>query len=250
MSANTRPMSAYRQVYETIRGQITRGELRPGDKLATVRDAADSWGFAPGTVTRAYRQLQAEGYTVSRPGSQGGTFVTDSPPRNAVDDFSTARATGRIYGGTRRAKILSARIIPASDIVANMLNLDVGALVVRRERITYAVPDERPLTVSVSYHDAEFVRYAPKLVQTERIPQGTPQYIEEHTGHVGTEVVERPYAVLATDTVAAQLDITPGSPVLMVDSTLTTDDGVVIEYGESITTVPKVYRRRLDPPAS
>ncbi|WP_312180049.1 GntR family transcriptional regulator [Arthrobacter sp.] len=51
--------------YEQIRGQVSAlaasGILVPGDRLPTIRMLAADLGVAPGTVARAYKELEAEG---------------------------------------------------------------------------------------------------------------------------------------------------------------------------------------------
>jgi GntR family transcriptional regulator len=65
--------------YEQIRGQlatmIASGVLPPGARLPTIRQLAADLDIAPGTVTRAYRELEQAGDIVSR--GRHGTYVTE-----------------------------------------------------------------------------------------------------------------------------------------------------------------------------
>jgi putative molybdopterin biosynthesis protein len=65
----------YLQIANAIRQQILDGELQAGQQLPTVRDLADRWCCAAGTVQRAYNQLSREGFVEGRAGH--GTRVTD-----------------------------------------------------------------------------------------------------------------------------------------------------------------------------
>ena len=67
----------HRQVYESIRGAILDGELRPGDRLPPTRVLAERLSVARATVTQAYDQLHAEGYLNGQQGS--GTYVAPLP---------------------------------------------------------------------------------------------------------------------------------------------------------------------------
>lgn len=248
--APDRALPAYQQLYEKIRAQIIRGDMPSGQQLPTVREGAIRWGLSPGTVQRAYLQLSNEGLTESRPGHQGGTFVSAVTPRNSQDDYQTGRETGKIYGGTRKARVLSAEVIPATPDVARMLHLNPGDLVVRRERVTYPSTDDpevKPVSASVSYHDAALLTHAPRLTALERIPQGTPSYIEENTGYVGKRVVDIVSAQPATEDWAEKLGIPAGSPVLLMRTTLSTDDDTVIEYGVCVTPpgAERVFRSQI-----
>jgi GntR family transcriptional regulator / MocR family aminotransferase len=58
---------------EQLRDGIRAGRLRPGRRLPSSRSLADQLGVSRGVVVRAYAQLVAEGYLMSRSGS--GTEV-------------------------------------------------------------------------------------------------------------------------------------------------------------------------------
>ena len=50
----------FRQIVDQIKEAIAEGRLIPGDRLPSVRRLADSLDLAPGTVARAYKQLEEE----------------------------------------------------------------------------------------------------------------------------------------------------------------------------------------------
>ena len=66
----------YQRIAESVRQDILTRDLHAGDTLPSVRDMADRWGCAPGTVQRAYKELTQQGLVVSRPG-QGTRVVTE-----------------------------------------------------------------------------------------------------------------------------------------------------------------------------
>ena len=63
----------YLEIAEAIRRLIVSGELRPGDRLPSVRDTARRWGCTPNTASRAYSVLSQEGLVTAHRG--GGTRV-------------------------------------------------------------------------------------------------------------------------------------------------------------------------------
>ena len=65
----------YLQLVERIKKEIMRDELKPGDKLPSVRELAVQSGVNPNTVQRTYRELEHEKIAESRRGQ--GTFVTE-----------------------------------------------------------------------------------------------------------------------------------------------------------------------------
>ncbi|WP_077305338.1 GntR family transcriptional regulator [Terribacillus halophilus] len=66
----------YLQLADRLNRQIVSGELKPGDKLPSVREMAVSSKVNPNTVQRTYRELEASGIVESRRGQ--GTFVTEN----------------------------------------------------------------------------------------------------------------------------------------------------------------------------
>lgn len=64
------------QVRDQIRGLIAAGRLAADERLPSVRQLAKDLGVAPGTVAKAYKALESEGYLTARTG--GGTRVSRS----------------------------------------------------------------------------------------------------------------------------------------------------------------------------
>lgn len=104
----------YLQIAHAIRDQILSGELTDGQQLPTVRELAERWGCAPGTVQRAYSFLSREGWVHGKAGHgtrvvagaasgsphQGGSIAL----ANEVDEFLSAlHAEGYTTGELERA---------------------------------------------------------------------------------------------------------------------------------------------------
>lgn len=64
------------QLAGQIEYAVACGDLRPGQRLPTVRDLAAELGVSPVTVSGVYRGLQTKGLVVSRVGD--GTYVADA----------------------------------------------------------------------------------------------------------------------------------------------------------------------------
>ena len=64
----------YEQVRDGLRRLIVSGAIADGEKLPSVRALASQLAINPNTIQRAYRELEAEGYTVSVPGK--GSYVS------------------------------------------------------------------------------------------------------------------------------------------------------------------------------
>ena len=55
------PVPPYEQIRSQVSALATAGVLSPGERLPTIRMLAADLGVAPGTVARAYKELEAEG---------------------------------------------------------------------------------------------------------------------------------------------------------------------------------------------
>jgi DNA-binding transcriptional MocR family regulator len=72
-------MTGYRDIAEELVDLIHKDVLRDGDRLPSIRRATRTHRVNPGTVTRAYRDLEAQGLIESRPRS--GYFVRRTRPK-------------------------------------------------------------------------------------------------------------------------------------------------------------------------
>lgn len=66
----------YSQLADRIKRQILRGDLKPGDKLPSVREMGIQANVNPNTVQRTYRELEGLNIVETRRGQ--GTFVTEN----------------------------------------------------------------------------------------------------------------------------------------------------------------------------
>lgn len=235
MASGIERQPVYRQIAARIRDEITDGTLKPGDKAPTTRSLIETYKVASATAQRALKLLQAEGYLSSLPGRAGGNFVTSEElrSRSAAEHARTAARTGFIYPEGQYAVITETGITTATDQVASALGLSEGAQVLFRRRVRFT-KDDQPVAASTSWFDAALAEKAPRLLEKQRIRNGTFGYIAEVTGRAHSGGEEQVKAVAAPVDVADLLKIEHGAPVAFsliwrVDATGT------IEYEESYT---------------
>jgi len=91
----------YLQLKEQLLHAISRGQLRPGDQLPTVRELAVDLTINPNTVNRAYAELEREGLLHSRRGR--GTFVSEAGKRadGSTHALRLAHIARRVLGEAR-----------------------------------------------------------------------------------------------------------------------------------------------------
>jgi GntR family transcriptional regulator len=69
------PDPMYKQVTDQIKDAIAAGDLKPNDRLPSVREMSEALKVSAITVKRAYLDLETEGYILTRAGL--GSFVAE-----------------------------------------------------------------------------------------------------------------------------------------------------------------------------
>lgn len=75
---DSRPI--YEQLKEQLRKLIVTGVIKSDEKLPSIREISSSLAINPNTISRAYRELENEGYIYTIPGK--GSY---SAPIKAID---------------------------------------------------------------------------------------------------------------------------------------------------------------------
>lgn len=119
------PISVSAQLLGQIEYGIATGEIAPGTRLPSVREAARMLAVAPVTISHVYKELQEAGLLASQQGR--GTFVPDRLPpsidagvlaglHQAVEElFAAAEALGVSRVAAAEAAMLRARQVTAPE---------------------------------------------------------------------------------------------------------------------------------------
>ncbi|MDR2151174.1 MAG: GntR family transcriptional regulator [Spirochaetaceae bacterium] len=65
----------YRQIIQQVEYAILSGQMRPGDKLPTIRSLSVQLKINPNTIAKAYSELEIRGILITQVGM--GTFIAD-----------------------------------------------------------------------------------------------------------------------------------------------------------------------------
>ncbi|MEV7191507.1 GntR family transcriptional regulator [Streptomyces sp. NPDC093510] len=202
----------YLQIAHHIRDQILRGDLRPGDEVPSERQLAAAWTVSRPTAARSLEVLSHQGLVEKRQGS--GTYVRGlALNRRARELYGRARQTGKIYTPGEYAVITSAGWLEAPEHVVEALSLSPGSRAVHRRRVTKDASG--PIAISTSWFSGDVGEHAPKLLDPERIQEGTLMYVENVTGRQGSYAEDRMCARLATEDEVSDLELAAGDAVLV-----------------------------------
>lgn len=135
------PVPAYEQLRSQVAAMVVTGTLDAGERLPPIRRLASDLDLAPGTVARAYRELEAAGLVVAA--GRRGTVVAPTDdwvmdPGPATDEL--LRRAARRYAvtvrqlGVARADALAAvdAQLPqdaADEVTADTATADVAAVI-------------------------------------------------------------------------------------------------------------------------
>ena len=105
------PDPMYKQVTDQIKDAIASGDLKPHDRLPSVRELSEALNVSAITIKRAYQDLETDGYILTRAGL--GSFVAPVE-RDALRE----RKLAELQAELRRLVRSSAKFgISADDIV-------------------------------------------------------------------------------------------------------------------------------------
>ena len=103
---NQSELPIYAQIEEQIKEQILSGEIPEGDILPSIRRLAREIGVSVITTTRAYSDLQEQGFITSVPGkgcivlSQNNGLLKEQYLKRIEDGLMTAITTAQTIGLT------------------------------------------------------------------------------------------------------------------------------------------------------
>ncbi len=104
-------MPVYRQILDQIKYYVASGILKPGDRLPSIRELAQTLTVNPTTVVRVYADLQHEGIIEMQHGR--GAFVTARSFR-----MSSAQRERRLRELARRLVVEAAQMgVPAGQVL-------------------------------------------------------------------------------------------------------------------------------------
>ena len=211
-------VTLWRRIADDLERAIAAGEFAAGEKLPGETEIAARFAVNRHTVRRAIAELAGRGLVRAARGS--GTFVEGGRlayPISARTRFSEIVGTaGREAGG----RLAASRLEPADRAVARRLKLAKGTPVVRLDFVRSA--NGVPLSAGTTWlpvsraPDAAKVYEATRSITRTLAAAGIRDY-RRHSTRVTAAVAD------AID--AARLDLSPGRPLLVIESVDVTPDG-------------------------
>lgn len=114
--SNSSSLPIYEQIKEQIKAQILSGELCENEMLPSLRQLAKDLKISVLTTTRAYNELEEEGYITSRQGK--GFFVMPSS-----SDLLKEQLLKEVEGCLNNAIMAAGRASMTGEELVNLLKL-------------------------------------------------------------------------------------------------------------------------------
>jgi GntR family transcriptional regulator len=240
MPSIERPVPAYEQIADHYRSLIHSGQLQPGEKLPSITDIATEWNVARSTVAQAINRLQVE-HAVHT--STQGTFVS-------ADGIVTATPADRIrmarpyrVGHGETVTVNAAGVVIPPDYVAELLNIEPGSQVIRREEVTSLRGEPRML--SVDWIPADSTLTALGALDAKPLEGGIAHVLETTAQRRITHGQDHLRSRSADAREANALQIPVGAPIL-AGVHIWSDAKEVILYGEWVMPSDRVVTYTYD----
>jgi GntR family transcriptional regulator, phosphonate transport system regulatory protein len=211
-------VTLWRRIADDLERAIAAGEIAPGEKLPAETEIAARFAVNRHTVRRAIAELAGRGLVRAARGS--GTFVEGGRlayPISRRTRFSEIVGTA---GREADGRLVASRFERADRGVARRLKVPKGTPVVRLDAVRSA--NGVPLCLSTKWLPAARVPDAAKVyAATHSITRMLAAFGIRDYRRASTRVT----AAVADAIEAARLDLSPGRPLLVVESVDVTPDG-------------------------
>ncbi|HEY7123405.1 MAG TPA: GntR family transcriptional regulator [Ktedonobacterales bacterium] len=221
------PVPRYHQLKEILREKIRSGELKPGDLVPSERELSENYRISRMTARQAITDLVNEGVFYREQGK--GTFVTRNKITQQLMSLTGFTEDMRARGQHPGTRVLSARLGPADEVVAERLRVAPGQAIVILQRLRLA--DGEPLAIEFSHLT---FKGCERLLEEDLEHNSLYRLLETKFALPLMEAEQELEAGLAGNEEAQLLNISVGSSVLYIRRTTYTDRNQPLEYAKSI----------------
>jgi GntR family transcriptional regulator len=213
----------YQQLYEMLRGAITRGEWKPGDLIPAESELIEQYGVSRITVRQVLDMLVREGLIYRQRGR--GSFVAHPTVEQVLQRIVSFTDDMRQRGFAPSTRILSSGLLPAAEDIAAELHVPAGEELAQIERLRLA--DGEPMSVEESYlvH-----RYVPGILERDFVNNPLRELIERFYNIRWERARQVIRAINAPRPLAETLAVRPNAALLFIERVSFSQQGVPVEF--------------------
>jgi GntR family transcriptional regulator len=217
------PSTLYARIREDLRARIASGAYQPFDRVPSEAQLMREYAVSRITVRQALGELAKEQLIFKVPGK--GAFVAKPKPFQALGRLQGFGEAMAQLGHTIRNRVLSIDTIGADDVVAARLHVANAQPVTRIRRVRLL--DGRPVSLDVTWVPLAIgEQLAQEALATRDIFLILENDYGIQLGHADLALD----AVLADASVARELDIERGAPVLRIERLTHDRDGRPVDF--------------------
>lgn len=217
----------YHQIKQNIRDLIDNEVLVDGDLLPSEQELGEIYGVNRLTVRHALNDLVNEGMLQRQRGV--GTFVAVPKLTQVIDRVLGFSERIKEAGHKPSSRLVSLETVPATLSIARRLALQPKTPLYKLVRLRCV--DGKPVMLETAYLP---VALFPGLDAMDLVNQSLYKVISEKYNCLIQEAEEQLEPVLLTDYEARMLEVEPGTPAMLVESTSYNQFGKPVEFGKSI----------------
>lgn len=219
------PIPYHYQLREWLRDEIVAGRWSVNDRLPSERELCDAFDVSRTTVREAIDSLVAEGMLRREKGR--GTFVAAPKVVESLlrSPFSDSMAE---QGIPVQTKVLRMEVTTPPFDVARELRLTSADSAIMIERLRSIF--DQPILISDSYVPQKL---CPTLIHDDLTHNSLYDLLQNKYGFTIANTKRYVEAVAANKMEAELLQVKTGSPLLLIESTVYTEDGTPLEYFKS-----------------
>lgn len=229
-------MPLYYQIANNLRRDIKKGKYQPNTALPSEYQLMAQYGVSRGTVRDAIKMLLAEGLVTRQRGR--GSFVTSPKIEQSLLKLLSFTELMQSQGKTPSAKVIVSKVLhsPSDDTekskmaeVAHALRLSLQERILFIERLRLG--DEEPLVIERSYFPASMLEALLEYdIEHESIYTIMENELDIKLGHA-----EQSIEAKVSDNIESEiLQISPGSPMLLIKRLAYAVAGEPVEYAEDL----------------
>ena len=215
----------YYQLANILRQQIESGDFQPHDAILSERQLEQRYNLSRPTIRQAIDLLSRQGYLYRVHGK--GTFVSPPKLQKGILELTSFSEDMRNRGLNPGQRILEFGYVKPDSKTRQQLEIpDDEEKVLRIKRLRYG--DEEPMGLQDSFLALDSTH----TITREEIEDKGSIYVilQEKFGIYPTEADETLEVTLATREEAELLNIKEGSPLLLNERTLWSQDRKAIEF--------------------
>ena len=215
----------YYQLANILRQQIENGDFQPYDAIPSERQLEQRYKLSRPTIRQAIDLLSRQGYLYRVHGK--GTFVSPPKLQKGMLELTSFSEDMRKRGLKPGQRILEFGYVKPDSKIRQQLEIpDIEKEVLRIKRLRYG--DEEPMGLQDSFLALD----SAYTITREEIEEKGSIYVilQEKFGIYPTEADETLEVTLATHEEAELLKIQEGSPLLLNERTLWSQDRKAIEF--------------------